>query len=72
MTEKTLLPPGHVSTLTPEQLRESLRRIRWGSTDGGQTLPKAKPIDPDFDARTATPEEIQKRARAIGVKLKQY
>jgi hypothetical protein len=71
VTKKTL-PPGHVSTLTPEQIAEGLRKIKWGSKDGGVTLPKAKPFDPNFDARTATPEEIDKHARANGISIKRY
>jgi hypothetical protein len=58
--------------LTPEQIAEGLRKIKWGSKDGGVTLPKAKPLDPNFDARTATPEEIDKHARANGISIKRY
>jgi hypothetical protein len=71
VTDKTL-PPGHVSTLTPEQIAEAMRKIARGSKDGGLTLPKAKPIDPNFDARTATQEEIDKHARANGISIKRY
>jgi hypothetical protein len=34
MTEK-ILPPTHVRDMTPEQIREGLHKIRWGSKDGG-------------------------------------
>jgi hypothetical protein len=71
MSEKAL-PPTHVRDMTPEQIREGLQRIKWGSKDGGQTLPRAKPIDPNFDARTATQEEIDKHARANGISIKHY
>ncbi|MFM0031186.1 hypothetical protein PQR70_33720 [Paraburkholderia madseniana] len=67
MSEKTL-PPGHVSNLTPEQIAEGLRNIQRGSTDGGQTLPQPKTFEP-FDARTATPEEVEKEARKRGFRV---
>ncbi|MFK4442880.1 hypothetical protein ABH944_002989 [Caballeronia udeis] len=69
MTDET---PKHVRDMTPEQIREGLQRIKWGSKDGGLTLPKAKSIDPNFDARTATPEEIAKHARENGIRIKRY
>jgi hypothetical protein len=70
MTEET---PKHVRDMTPEQISEGLQRIKWGSKDGGVTLPRAKPIDLDgFDARTATQEEIDKHARANGISIKKY
>jgi len=64
--------PKHVRDTTPEEIAEGLRKIKWGSTDGGRTLPKAKPIDPNFDARTATQEEIDKHARANGISIKRH
>jgi hypothetical protein len=71
MTDKKR-PAGHVSTLTPAEIAEGLRKIARGSKDGGVTLPKAKPFDPNFDARTATPEEIDKHARANGIFIKRH
>lgn len=71
MTKKTS-PSKHVRDMTPEEIAEGMRKIRHGSTDGGQTLPKAKPIDPNFDVRTATQEEIDKHARANGISIKRY
>lgn len=69
MTDET---PKHVRDMTPEQIREGLHKIKWGSKDGGLTLPHRKPIDPNFDARTATQEEIDKHARANGIRIKRY
>jgi hypothetical protein len=67
VTEKTL-PPGHISEATPEEIRERMERIKWGSTDGGQTLPQPKTLEP-FDARTATREEVEKEARKRGFRV---
>jgi hypothetical protein len=71
VTDKTL-PPGHVSTLTPEEIAEGLRKIKWGSTDGGQTLPTRKVSTEPFDARTATPEERAAKAKELGIRNREH
>jgi hypothetical protein len=62
--------PFHAKNLTPEEMTEALRKIRGGSTDGGQTLPKSQKTPTEgFDARTATPAEIDAEAKRFGVRI---
>jgi hypothetical protein len=71
LTEKTL-PPGHISTATPEEINERMQRIKWGSKDGGLTLPTRKVSTEPFDARTATPAERAAKARELGIVNKEH
>ncbi|MFL9922617.1 hypothetical protein PQR75_46905 [Paraburkholderia fungorum] len=59
--------PFHADNLTPEEMTEALRKIKWGSTDGGQTLPTRKVSTEPFDARTATPAERAAKAKELGI-----
>lgn len=71
MTEKKR-PPGHVESLTEEQIREARQRIRHGSVDGGVSLPVRKISTEPFDACTATPEERAAKAKELGIKNREH
>lgn len=62
----------HADNLTPEEMTEALRKIKWGSTDGGQTLPTRKVSPEPFDARTATPEERAAKAKELGIRNREH
>ena len=73
MTQKSKeLPPGHVETLTEEQIREARHRIRRGSVDSGLTLPVRKISTEPFDATSATPAERDAKARELGIRIKEH